>query len=69
MKIGDIRATTVAVPLEAPLRRANGCRWGRFGRMEELIGVAVLPACDGASLLAGQRIAVDGGYLASGVNS
>src|ERR1043166_1014165 len=29
MKIKDIRATTVTVPLEAPLRHANGCHWGR----------------------------------------
>lgn len=32
MKISDIRATTVTVPLEAPLRHANGCHWGRFVR-------------------------------------
>ncbi len=32
MKIVDIRATTVSVPLEAPLRHANGCHWGRFVR-------------------------------------
>jgi glucarate dehydratase len=32
MRIGDIRATTVTVPLEAPLRHANGCHWGRFVR-------------------------------------
>src|SRR6476660_2212457 len=32
MKIVDIRATTVAVPLEAPLRHAAGCHWGRFVR-------------------------------------
>jgi glucarate dehydratase len=32
MKIQDIRATTVSVPLEAPLRHANGCHWGRFVR-------------------------------------
>ena len=32
MKITDIRATTVTVPLEAPLRHANGCHWGRFVR-------------------------------------
>src|SRR5258708_21474022 len=32
MKITDIRATTVSVPLEAPLRHANGCHWGRFVR-------------------------------------
>ncbi|HLJ49591.1 MAG TPA: enolase C-terminal domain-like protein [Bryobacteraceae bacterium] len=32
MRIQDIRATTVTVPLEAPLRHANGCHWGRFVR-------------------------------------
>lgn len=32
MKIVDIRATTVSVPLEAPLLHANGAHWGRFVR-------------------------------------
>ena len=32
MRIQDVRATTVTVPLEAPLRHANGCHWGRFVR-------------------------------------
>jgi glucarate dehydratase len=32
MKIVDIRATTVTVPLHAALRHANGCHWGRFVR-------------------------------------
>lgn len=32
MKIQDIRATTVTVPLEAPLRHAAGAHWGRFVR-------------------------------------
>lgn len=32
MKITNIKATTVAVPLEAPIRHANGCHWGRFIR-------------------------------------
>lgn len=32
MKITKINATTVTVPLEAPLRHANGCHWGRFVR-------------------------------------
>lgn len=32
MRITDIKATTITVPLEAPLRHANGCHWGRFVR-------------------------------------
>ena len=32
MRITAVRATTVTVPLEAPLRHANGCHWGRFVR-------------------------------------
>ena len=31
-KIVDIRATTVTVPLHAPLRHSNGAHWGRFVR-------------------------------------
>ena len=32
MSIVDLRAVTVAVPLKAPLRHANGAHWGRFVR-------------------------------------
>lgn len=32
MKIVDIRATTVTVPLEGTIRHANGAHWGRFVR-------------------------------------
>jgi NAD(P)-dependent dehydrogenase (short-subunit alcohol dehydrogenase family) len=39
----------------------------RFGNARELIGAAVLLASDGASFITGQCLAVDGGYLASGV--
>jgi glucarate dehydratase len=39
VKIADLRATTVAVPLEAPLRHSNGAHWGRFIRtIVEVVG-------------------------------
>ncbi|MGD0731022.1 MAG: SDR family oxidoreductase [Terracidiphilus sp.] len=41
---------------------------GRFGKTEELIGTAIFLASDAASFVAGQVLAVDGGFLASGVN-
>ncbi len=41
----------------------------RFGKAEELVGAAVLLASDAASFITGQAIAVDGGFLCSGVNS
>ena len=40
----------------------------RFGQSEELIGAAILLSSDAASYITGQSIAVDGGFLASGVN-
>lgn len=40
----------------------------RFGRVEELVGAAVFLASDASSFMTGQLIAIDGGFLASGVN-
>lgn len=42
---------------------------GRFGNAQELVGAAVLLASDAAGFITGQCLAVDGGFLASGVNS
>jgi NAD(P)-dependent dehydrogenase (short-subunit alcohol dehydrogenase family) len=41
----------------------------RFGRLEELIGAAVFLASEAASYITGQIVVVDGGMLASGVNT
>jgi NAD(P)-dependent dehydrogenase (short-subunit alcohol dehydrogenase family) len=40
----------------------------RFGNVDELAGVAIFLASDAASFVTGEIIAVDGGFLASGVN-
>jgi NAD(P)-dependent dehydrogenase (short-subunit alcohol dehydrogenase family) len=40
----------------------------RFGNIPELVGTAIFLASDAASFITGQTIAVDGGFLASGVN-
>jgi len=40
----------------------------RFGKLEELVGAAVYLASDAASFVTGHVLAVDGGFLASGVN-
>jgi NAD(P)-dependent dehydrogenase (short-subunit alcohol dehydrogenase family) len=40
----------------------------RFGNLDELVGAAVFLASDAASYVTGHLLAVDGGFLASGVN-
>jgi NAD(P)-dependent dehydrogenase (short-subunit alcohol dehydrogenase family) len=41
---------------------------GRFGRAEELVGTAVDLASEASAYVTGEIVAVDGGFLASGVN-
>lgn len=41
---------------------------GRFGKTEEVVGAVIYLASDSASFVTGQILAVDGGFLASGVN-
>ena len=40
----------------------------RFGKVPELIGAAIFLASDAADFITGRCLAVDGGFLASGVN-
>ena len=40
----------------------------RFGRLDELVGAAVYLASEASSFVTGTVLAVDGGFLASGVN-
>lgn len=40
---------------------------GRFGEVDELVGAAIYLASDAAGFVTGQSIAVDGGFLATGL--
>ncbi len=40
----------------------------RFGKLQELVGATVFLASDASTFVTGQLLAVDGGFLASGVN-
>ena len=67
MKITDIKATTVTVPLEAPLRHANGCHWGRFVRtiveVETDVGITGLGEMGGGGESAESAIRAMKAYL------
>ncbi len=41
---------------------------GRFGQLEELVGATIFLASDSASFVTGHLLAIDGGFLASGIN-
>ena len=62
MKIVDLRATSVTVPLEAPLRHANGCHWGRFVRT--IIELETDTGLVGLGELGGGGEAAEAGILA-----
>jgi len=59
--IRDVRATPVSVPLEAPLRHANGAHWGRFVRtvveVETDAGLVGLGEMGGGGEAADQAVA------------
>ncbi|PYV42544.1 MAG: mandelate racemase, partial [Acidobacteria bacterium] len=64
MKITAIKPTTVTVPLEAPLRHAHGCHWGRFVRTivqvftdEEVVGLGEMGGGGESAELAFQGLA------------
>ena len=55
MKIVDIKATTIALPLEAPLRHASGAHWGRFIRtIVEVVTDETAPADLGGPIWVGE---------------
>ena len=67
---GVFRTDLNAALLEAPRGQEFLMRtpMRRFGKLEELVGAAVFLASDASTFVTGQILAVDGGFLASGVN-
>lgn len=67
LRIAEIRATTVTVPLEAPLRHSNGAHWGRFVRtiveVETTSGLVGLGEMGGGGQSAEAAIAALNPYL------
>jgi NAD(P)-dependent dehydrogenase (short-subunit alcohol dehydrogenase family) len=62
----DLNAALLDTPRGQELLLRTPMR--RFGQVEELVGAAVFLASDAASFVTGHVLAVDGGFLASGVN-
>jgi NAD(P)-dependent dehydrogenase (short-subunit alcohol dehydrogenase family) len=62
----DLNATLLDSPRGQEFLTRTPMR--RFGRLEELVGAAVFLSSDAASFVTGHLLAVDGGFLASGVN-
>lgn len=67
-RIREVRATTVTVPLEAPLRHSNGAHWGRFVRtiveVETHDGLVGLGELGGGGESAEAAVAAAGASLA-----
>lgn len=62
----DLNRALLETPRGAELKLRTPMR--RFGQLEELVGAAVYLSSDASSFVTGQVLAVDGGFLASGVN-
>jgi NAD(P)-dependent dehydrogenase (short-subunit alcohol dehydrogenase family) len=62
----DLNTALLDTPRGAELLQRTPMR--RFGRLDELVGAAVYLASDASNFVTGQVLAVDGGFLASGVN-
>jgi NAD(P)-dependent dehydrogenase (short-subunit alcohol dehydrogenase family) len=62
----DLNAALIDTPRGAELLMRTPMK--RFGHLDELVGAAVYLASDAAGFVTGQTLAVDGGFLASGVN-
>ena len=61
LPIADLRATTVTVPLEAPLRHSNGAHWGRFVRT--IVEVETADGLVGLGEMGGGGEAAEGALL------
>jgi NAD(P)-dependent dehydrogenase (short-subunit alcohol dehydrogenase family) len=67
---GVFRTDLNAALLDAPRGQEFKLRtpMKRFGQIEELVGAAIFLAADASTFVTGHVLAVDGGFLASGVN-
>jgi NAD(P)-dependent dehydrogenase (short-subunit alcohol dehydrogenase family) len=67
---GVFRTDLNAALLDAPRGQEFKMRtpMKRFGQIDELVGAAVFLASDASAFVTGHVLAVDGGFLASGVN-
>lgn len=62
----DLNATLLEGPRGQEFKMRTPMK--RFGTIEELVGAAVFLAADASAFVTGHVLAVDGGFLASGVN-